>query len=103
VTACRRHYPGRSDGNLFARTFSSSSAFPESQAGRPLQRPFRGHAQRSLRLRPTDLPSRLCDLLHRRLQQLCCLHYCSDCYLVERTSSRAGFSPTVDQRLSTAH
>ena len=28
--------------NLFARTFPSSSAFPESQAGRPLHRPFRG-------------------------------------------------------------
>ena len=27
---------------LFARTFPSSSAFPESQAGRLLQRPFRG-------------------------------------------------------------
>ena len=31
------------------------------------------------------------------------LHCCSDCYRVERTSSRAGLSPTVDQRLLTAH
>jgi integrase len=38
--------------------------------------------------------------LHRRLQQFRCLHDCSDCYRVERTSSRVGFAPTVDQRLS---
>ena len=37
---------------------------------------------------------------HRRLQRLCCLHRRSDCYRVERTSSRAGLSPAVDQRLS---
>ena len=43
------------------------------------------------------------DPLHRRLQQLRCLHCCSDCYRVERTSSRAGLSPAVDQRLFTAH
>ena len=73
----------------------SGGSAPASSVSRP--------AQRSLTLRPTDLPSRLCDLLHRRLQQLCCLHYCSGCYRVERTSSRAGFSPAVDQRLSTAH
>jgi hypothetical protein len=36
VPACRRHYPGRSDGNLFARTFPSSSAFPVRQVGRLL-------------------------------------------------------------------
>ena len=44
-----------------------------------------------------------CDPLHRRLQQLCYLHCCSDCYRAERTSSREGLSPSVDQRLSTAH
>jgi hypothetical protein len=42
LPACRRQYPGRSDGNLFARTFPSSSAFPESEAGRPLHYAFRG-------------------------------------------------------------
>ena len=31
--------------------------------------------------------------LHQRLQQLRYLHCCSDCYRVERTSSRAGLSP----------
>jgi hypothetical protein len=34
-----------------------------------------------------------CDPLHQRLQQFRCLHYCSDCYRVERTSSRAGLPP----------
>jgi hypothetical protein len=29
MPACRRHYPGRSDGNLFARTFPSSSPSPK--------------------------------------------------------------------------
>src|SRR5229473_6989424 len=49
--------------------------------------------QRSLTLRPTRSPSRLCDPLHQRLQQSRCLHRCSDCYRVERTSSRAGIPP----------
>jgi len=48
-------------------------------------------AQRLLTLRPACSPSRLCDLLHRRLQQLRCLRRCFGCYRVERTSSRAGF------------
>jgi len=52
-----------------------------------------GPAQRSLTLRPARSPSRLCDPLHLRLQQFRCLHYCSDCYRVERTSSRAGIPP----------
>jgi len=30
------------------------------------------------------------DSLHQRLQQFRCLHCCSDCYPVERTSSGAG-------------
>ena len=33
------------------------------------------------------------DSLHQRLQQSRCLHCCSDCYRVERTSSRAGLPP----------
>jgi hypothetical protein len=50
-------------------------------------------AQRLLTLRPACSPSRLCDPLHRRLQQLRCLRCCFDCYRVERTSSRAGLPP----------
>src|SRR5712692_9486772 len=44
-----------------------------------------------------------CDPLHQRLQQFRCLHYCSDCYRVERTSSRTGLTPAVDHHLFTAH
>src|SRR5437660_9177066 len=40
------------------------------------------------------------DSLHQRLQQSRCLHCCSDCYRVERTSSRAGLTPAVDHHLS---
>jgi len=45
----------------------------------------------------------LSDSLHQRLQQFRCLHRCSDCYRVERTSSRAGLTPAVDHDLFTAH
>src|SRR5271155_101389 len=48
-------------------------------------------AQRLLTSRPACSPSRLCDLLHRRLQQLRCLRRGFDRYRMERTSSRAGF------------
>src|SRR5215468_6825317 len=43
------------------------------------------------------------NLLHQRLQQSRCLPCCSDCYRVERTSSRAGLTPAVDHHLFTAH
>ena len=43
------------------------------------------------------------DPLHQSLQQSRCLHCCSDCYRVERTSSRAGLTPAVDHHLFTAH
>ena len=62
----------------------------------PVSRP----ARRLLTLRPACSPSRLRDPLHRRLQRLHCFHRCSDCYRAERSSSRVGLAPTVDQRLS---
>jgi len=37
------------------------------------------------------------------LLQSRCLRCCSDCYRVERTSSRAGFTPAVDHGFFTAH
>jgi AraC-like DNA-binding protein len=64
---------------------------------------FSGPAQRSLKLRPARSRSRHGDPFHRRLQQFRCLHCCSDCYRVKRTSSRAGVSPAEVQRLFTAH
>ncbi len=60
-------------------------------------------AQRLLVLRPARSLGRHCDLFHRRLQRLRYLHHCFDCYRVERTSSREGLPPSVDQRLFTAH
>jgi hypothetical protein len=50
-----------------------------------------------------DITARTDSLLTRRLQRLRYLHRCSYCYRAERTSSRAGLPPAVDQRLSTAH
>jgi len=79
--------------NLFARTIPFASAFPRTRGGSAPASLFSGPAQRSLTLRPTRSPSRLSDPLHQRLQQSRCLHRCSDCYRVERTSSRAGIPP----------
>ena len=64
-----------------------------SSAGASLATPcFRFHIPlRSLTLRPACSPGRLRDPLHQRLQQSRCLPCCSDCYRVERTSSRAGY------------
>jgi hypothetical protein len=71
----------------------STSAFPRFSAGQLLHHPFRGlhsvHYCYGLQTRQVAKS----DPLHQRLQQLRYLHYCSDCYRVERTSSRAGFSP----------
>jgi len=70
--------------------FPIDLGFPSILGGSAPASPISGPAPRS---RPTNSPSRLRDPLHQRLQQLRYLHYCSDCYRVERTSSRAGFSP----------
>src|SRR5690242_10664542 len=79
--------------NLFARTIPFASAFPRTLGGSAPASLFSGPAQRSLTLQPARSPSRLRDPLHQRLQQSRCLHCCSDCYRVERTSSRAGIPP----------
>src|SRR5258706_16224410 len=79
--------------NLFPRTIPFASAFPRTLGGSAPASLFSGPAQRSLTLQPARSPSRLCDPLHQRLQQSRCLHRCSDCYRVERTSSRAGIPP----------
>src|SRR5260370_9678923 len=100
MSACRRHYPGRTDGtdSLFAAP--PISTFPTLQLGRLLHYIFRGllsvHSRYNLQTRRVAL----CDPLHRRLRRLCCLHRRSDRYRVERSSSRAGLSPAVVQRLS---
>jgi hypothetical protein len=81
----------------------STSAFPKFRVGRLLHYGFRGllsvHSRYGLQTRQVAL----CDPLHRRLRRFCCLHRRSNCYRVERSSSRAGLSPAVVQRLFTAH
>jgi len=78
----------------FVRSYDSISfGLPRNRGGSAPALVFSRPAQRSLTLRPTRSPGRLRDPLHQRLQQLRCLHCCSDCYRVERTSSRAGLPP----------
>ena len=88
----------------FVRSYDSIRfGLPQNQGGSAPALVFSKPAQRLLTLRPACSPSRQCDLLHRRLQQLRCLRCCFDCYRVERTSSRAGLTPAVDHHLFTAH
>src|SRR6266404_8414840 len=88
----------------FVRSYDSLRfGLPHNRGGSAPALVFSRPAQRSLTLRPACSPSRHSDPLHQRLQQSRCLHCCSDCYRVERTSSRAGLTPAVDHRLFTAH
>jgi hypothetical protein len=85
----------------FVRSYDSIRfGLPRNRGGSAPALRFSRPAQRLLTLRPACSPSRQCDLLHRRLQQLRCLRRCFDCYRVERTSSRAGLTPAVDHHLS---
>ena len=92
VSACCRHYPGRSERPNRSVTNPSTSAFPKFRVGRLLHYGFRGlfsvHSRYGLQTRQVAL----CDPLHRRLRRFCCLHRRSNCYRVERSSSRAGLS-----------
>src|SRR5271156_1085657 len=88
----------------FVRSYDSIRfGLPRNRGGSAPALVFSRPAQRSLRLRPACSPSRLCDPLHRRLQQLRCLRCCFDCYRAERTQFPGGFTPAVDHRLFTAH
>jgi hypothetical protein len=78
----------------FVRSYDSIRfGLPRNRGGSAPALVFSRPAQRSLTLRPARLPSRHSDPLHQRLQQFRCLHCCSNCYRVERTSSRAGLPP----------
>lgn len=101
MSACRRQYPGRTDGTVHSCS-PIDGGLPSILGGSAPASPVSGPAQRSLSLRPTNSPSRQSDPLHQRLQQLRHLRYCSDCYRVERTVPGRD-SPAVDQRLFTAH
>jgi hypothetical protein len=91
LNACRRQYPGRSDGTCSLVRFHSL---------RPPPKPGRVGSCISLfeacsaftHVTARTLAKSPSDSLHQRLQQFRYLHCCSDCYWVERTSSPGGFS-----------
>jgi hypothetical protein len=99
LLTCRRQYPGRSDGTCSLVRFHSL---------RPSPKPGRVGSCISLfeacsaftHVTACTLARSPSDSLHQRLQQFRYLHRCSDCYRVERTSSRAGLSPAMDHHLS---
>ena len=99
---CRRQYPGRSDGICSLVRFHQL---------RPSPKPGRVGSCISLfeacsaftHVTACMLAKSPSDPLHQRLQQSRCLHCCSDCYRVERTSSRAGLTPAVDHHLFTTY
>ena len=111
LPACRRQYPGRSDGTCPLVPFHQL---------RPSHEPGRvgscivgfGACSAFTHVTACTLAKSPSDSLHQRLQQSRCLHCRSDCYRVERTSSRAGIPPLwttafsrrtryVDKRTST--
>src|SRR5499427_10423018 len=59
MSACRRHYPGRTEGTEFARYCSLDVGLPQITVGSAPALSVSWPAQRSLALRPTDSPSRL--------------------------------------------
>jgi len=86
--------------NLFARTVPPASAFPRVSAGRRLHCTFRGllsvHSPYGLHARQVTKVT----LYTGGSDGFVISTAASDCYRVERTSSLAGVSPAVDQRLS---
>jgi hypothetical protein len=102
LPACRRQYPGRSDGTCSLVPFHQLRPSPKSGRVGSCISLFEACAAFT-HVTACTLTESPCDPLHQRLQQSRCLHYCSDCYRVERTSSRAGLTPAVDHHLFTAH
>jgi hypothetical protein len=90
LLTCRRHYPGRLEEAV------RSYAFPLVRGGGLLHHEFGGLLSVHSRYGLHACRVAFTTLFHRRLQRLCYLHRCSDCYRAERTSSRVGLAPTVD-------
>ena len=66
LPACRRQYPGRSDGICFVRSYDSIRfGLPRNRGGSAPASLFSGPAQRLLTLRPARSPSRLATLCTR--------------------------------------
>src|SRR6266704_516252 len=88
---------------LIRSYFSINVGLPQNHGGSAPALIVSRPAQRSLLLRPACSPSRLGDPLHRRLRRLRFLHRRSDCYRVERTSSRGGSFTRSEPAPFTAH
>jgi len=99
LPACRRQYPGRFDGTCSLVLFHQLRPSPKPGRVGSCITVF-GACSAFTHVTACTLAKSPSDSLHQRLQQSRCLHYCSDCYRVERTSSRAGLTPAVDHRLS---
>ncbi len=91
LLACRRQYPGRSDGTCSLVPFHQLRPSPEPGRVGSCIVVFEA-CSAFTHVTACTLAKSPCDSLHQRLQQFRCLHCCSDCYRVERTSSRAGYS-----------
>ena len=92
LPACRRQYPGRSDGTCSLVRFHSLRPSPKPGRVGSCITVF-GACSAFTHVTACTLAKSPSDSLHQRLQQFRCLHCCSDCYRVERTSSRAGIPP----------
>ena len=92
LPACRRQYPGRSDETYSLIPFHQLRPSPLSGRVGSCINGFEA-CSAFTHVTACTLAKSPSDPLHQRLQQFRCLHYCSDCYRVERTSSRAGLFP----------
>ena len=88
LPTCRRQYPDRFDGTCSLVPFHQLRPSLDLRRVGSCISGFEACTALTL-LRPACSPSRHSDPVHQRLQQLRCFRCCSDCYRVERTSSRA--------------
>src|SRR5215471_7356874 len=85
-------YPGRMDGICSLAPFHRLRPSPKPRRVGSCINVFEA-CSAFTRVTACLLTESLEHLLHQRLQQSRCLHRCSDCYRVVRTSSRAGLTP----------
>ncbi len=92
LPTCRRQYPGRTDGICSLVRFHPLRPSPKSGRVGSCINGFEA-CSAFTHVTACTLAKSPSDPLHQRLQQSRCLDCCSDCYRVERTSSRAGLLP----------
>ena len=97
--------PRQARWNRFAHYCSIVVGLPQITVGSAPALSVSWPAQRSLalQLQPTDSPSRLMRPSTPEAPAACCLHRRSDCYRVERSSSRAGLPSRCGPAPFTAH